>query len=574
MLGSMKPIVDERAADLIEQGWWTGVTWPGLLDRAASTAPEKAALVDPSNRSEFMDGSPRSLSWAQLADEVRRVGAVLHSLGVRRGDVVGVQLPNSVELPVAMLAIARLGALVCPFPVQYRRHELVPMCELADVTVFVTATRAVSRRLAADAVEFSADLAALRSVAVFGPADSEAVTQLDGDETSPEALAAFDDYVAGVELGSEDFVTIIWTSGTEGFPKGVPRTYGDWEVLGGACGQSAKLDAADVFLNPFPMVNGGGLAGMFVPWLLHGSTLVQHHPFDLAVFCREIENHRVTYTCAPPPVLNAVVSMDATEGDLSSLRVIGSGSAPMAGWMIDGWERGRGVEVLNMFGSNEGGLLFSEPETVPDPSMRGRLYPRYGVPGMPYRTDVARAMSARLVDLETGEVVDRPGQPGELRLKGPAIFVGYLDRGRQGFDEDGWFCTGDVFEISAEDPDLLVHVDRAKDLIIRGGFKISAAEIEAVVSGDPRVGEVAAVASPDPNLGERLCLFVVTAPGVDSFGLEDAVEIVRTEGFAKFKWPERLELVDALPRNPVGKVLKRELRRQLQAATTTGTESR
>ncbi|SKB05318.1 class I adenylate-forming enzyme family protein [Aeromicrobium choanae] len=556
---------EEQRRAFVADGWWTGRTWSGLLDQAARTRPDATALVDPPNRAAVMSGEPRSLTWAEASEEVRRIGAALHALGVRRGDVVGVQLPNVVELPLTLLAVARLGAIACPFPIQYRSHELVRMSELAGLGVFVTTTAALGRDLAGEAADFSTAVPGLRAVAAFGdPASDPRLVPLEADEP---AIAAADAYAAGLDLGSADPATIVWTSGTEGFPKGVPRAYGDWEVLGTACVQSPRLTSDDVLLNPFPMVNGGGLAGMFVPWLLTGCTLVQHHPFDLDLFCEQIEAHEVTYTCAPPPVLNAVVSGDGPDRDLSSLRAVSSGSAPLAGWMIDAWESGRGVEVLNLFGSNEGGMLFAEPETVPDPAQRGRLFPRYGRPGLAYRTRVASAMSARLVDLADGTEIDEPGRPGELRLKGPAIFSGYLGRGREGFDEDGWFCTGDVFEISHENEDLLVHVDRAKDLIIRGGYKISAAEIEAIVTADPRVAEAAAVALPDPDLGERLCLFVVPS-GDEPVRLDDVLQIVRAADVAKFKWPERLEIVEALPRNPVGKVLKRELRDQLR--TTTG----
>ncbi|MCL3837605.1 class I adenylate-forming enzyme family protein [Aeromicrobium duanguangcaii] len=549
-----------------EQGWWTGRTWSALVSQAVRATPDALALVDPINRATVMAGEPRSLTWAEVDVEVRRIAAALYGLGVRRGDVVGVQLPNVVELPLTLLAAARLGAVTCPFPIQYRSHELVRMCELAGVGVFISTTSALGRDLAADVADFRADVPGLRAVAAYGQPERDprlaSLTRADDD-----ARAEADAYAAGLQLGSADAVTIVWTSGTEGFPKGVPRAYGDWEVLGTACVQSPRLTADDVLLNPFPMVNGGGLAGMFVPWLLTGCTLVQHHPFDLDLFCEQIERHHVTYTCAPPPVLNAVVSGTGPDRDLSSLRVVSSGSAPLAGWMIDAWENGRGVEVLNLFGSNEGGMLFAEPETVPDPAQRGRLFPRYGRPGLAYRTDLAPAMSARLVDLADGSEIDTPGHPGELRLKGPAIFSGYLGRGREGFDEDGWFCTGDVFEISAENEDLLVHVDRAKDLIIRGGYKISAAEIESIVTADPRISEAAAVALPDPDLGERLCLFVVPS-GDEPIGLDEVVSIVRAADVAKFKWPERLEVVSALPRNPVGKVLKRQLRDRLSATTT------
>lgn len=559
---------EEQRAAFAAGGWWTGRTWSGLLDAAVAARPDALALVDPLDRATVMGGPVRSLTWAEAGEEVRRTSAALHALGVRRGDVVGVQLPNVVELPLTLVAIARLGAIACPFPIQYRSHELVRMSGLAGLGVFVTTTSALGRDLAAEAADFRERVPGLRAVAAFGdPASDPRLASLDATQ---EQVAEADAHAASLELGSSDPVTIVWTSGTEGFPKGVPRAYGEWEVLGTACTESPRLTADDVLLNPFPMVNGGGLAGMFVPWLLNGCTLVQHHPFDLELFCEQIERHRVTYTCAPPPVLNAVVSGRGPDRDLSSLRAVSSGSAPLAGWMIDAWESGRGVEVLNLFGSNEGGMLFAEPETVPDPAQRGRLFPRYGRPGLAYRTRVASAMSARLVDLSDGTEIDAPGRPGELRLKGPAIFSGYLGRGREGFDEDGWFCTGDVFEISAENEDLLVHVDRAKDLIVRGGYKISAAEIEAIVTADPRVAEAAAVAMPDPDLGERLCLFVVPASAAEPVGLAEVVEIVKAADVAKFKWPERLEVVPALPRNPVGKVLKRELREQLRASDSTG----
>ena len=151
-------------------------------------------------------------------------------------------------------------------------------------------------------------------------------------------------------------MTLSWTSGTEGFPKGVPRAHGDWQAVTLGTISTPKLTPDDVLLNPFPMVNAGGMAGMFMPWMMLGATLVQHHPFDLEVFLTQIEDERVTYTCAQPAVLNNLVANPEAMAahDISSLRAVGSGSAPLSAWMIEAWERDRGVEVLNLFGSNEG----------------------------------------------------------------------------------------------------------------------------------------------------------------------------------------------------------------------------
>jgi acyl-CoA synthetase (AMP-forming)/AMP-acid ligase II len=559
------------AADaFLRDGWWSGQVWDDHLRRQVAATPDKSSLVDPPNKVELTGDAPRRLTWVEVDALVERTARRLFEHGVREGDVVGVQLPNVVELPVALLAVTRLGAVVTPFPVQYRRHELVTMGGRAGIVAFLTTARAVGRDLAAEAVALAPELPSLRAVLTFGATAVDGAVNVEaGPDGEPEGFAA---YVAGRTPSPNDTATLAWTSGTEGVPKGVPRAHGDWEVVGRATSQSPHLTGDDVLLNLFPMVNAGGLGGMFMPWLLLGCTLAQHHPFSLDVFLGQIEEERVTYTCAPPLVLDTLMGDDAlySRRDLSTLRAVGSGSAPLNGWMIEKWEKEHGVEVLNLFGSNEGGILFADPDTVPDPYERGRLFPRYGVPGMPFRHDVAHAMQGRLVDLDDGSEITEPGRPGELRLKGPTIFPGYWGQGRDGFDDDGWFCTGDVFEISADRPDYLVHVDRAKDIIVRAGYKISAAELEALVSADPAVAEVAAVAVPDARTGEKVCLFVVPAPGHEPPTLESVVAALRAQDVATFKLPERLEVVDALPRNPVGKVLKRELRDRLAAAATGG----
>lgn len=564
----MRLFTDEVAEGYRRDGWWSGRTWSDRLDEHSSERPDVLALVDAPNRLSFTTGVPRSLTWADVGAEVDRLARVLFAHGVSAGTVVGVQLPNIVELPMIYLAVARLGGIVTPFPVQYRSYELERMGTAAGMQVFVTAAQAVSRPLAAESAAL--DVPTLAHVLAFGEEAGEGYELIDSHLAAQQPDPLFDEYVSSLSRHPNDCITLVWTSGTEGVPKGVPRAYGDWDVLGESCIQSPKLCSNDILLNPFPMVNGGGLAGMFVPWMILGATLIQHHPLALDVFIDQIEAHGVTYTCAPPMVLDALVADDSVVAgrDISTLRAVSSGSAPLSGWMIHRWEANRGVEVLNLFGSNEGGVLYADPDTVPDPAERGRFFPRYGVPGMPYRTAVAAAMQARLVDLEDGTEITETGRAGELRLKGPTIFSGYWHAGRSGFDEQGWFCTGDVFEISTHNPDYLTHVDRAKDLIIRGGYKISAAEIEGMLIAEPEIVEVAAVAMPDERLGERMCLFVVPADPSTPPTLESLISRLIDQDVAKFKLPERLEIVSTLPRNAIGKILKRELRERLTSAAT------
>ncbi len=303
----------------------------------------------------------------------------------------------------------------------------------------------------------------------------------------------------------------------------------------------------------------GGIGGMLVPWIETGATLVLHHPIDLPVFLGQLASEKITYTVAPPPLLNMLLRNDAMlEGlDLSNIRAITSGSAPLDPWMVEGWHD-RGIEIVNAFGSNEGASLLSTASTVPDPAERARYFP------FPERAGV----EVRLVDSDMGVEITEPGQPGELRFKGVTVFSGYLGSDGAEFDGDGFYRTGDIFEraISIDGRPLLRFIDRAKDIIIRGGMNVSAAEVEALVSTHPDVAECAVVASPDPDLGERVAVFVVptdsAAPSV-----ADLAEHLRGLDVASYKLPERVETIAVLPRNPVGKVVKAELRDMLAAAT-------
>ena len=565
----MRLYSEEQVAGFLRDGWWSGQTFLDLLAGHVSARPDRLSLVDPANRESITDGAPRRLTWAEVGAEVDRLARSLHRAGVRQDHVVGLQLPNGVELAIAYLAIARLGAIACPFPVQYARHELTQMGTMAGLRTFLTAARANKARLAERAYGLVGHIPTLTNVLAWGRDLPAGVVDLATDRPDAADDAAYETYLESIGLHPNDCVTLCWTSGTEGIPKGVPRSHGDWQAVALGTISTPKLTGDDVLLNPFPMVNAGGMAGMFLPWLMLGATLVQHHPFDLEVLLTQIETERVTYTCAPPAVLNSLVANPEAlaQHDLSSLRAVGSGSAPLSAWMIEAWERGRGVEVLNLFGSNEGLCLFGCPDTIPDPADRGRLFPRPGDPTFAWRARAGRETRSRLVDLETGLDITEPNHPGELRVSSPTIIAGYWGNVANPFDEQGYYRTGDIFEITGEGGHLLVYVDRAKDLISRGGYKVSAVEIESLLLSHPKVAAAALVGMPDDLLGERICAFVEPRRVDDPPTLEELLDVLRAQQVARFKWPERLEILAELPRNPVGKILKRTLRDQLRVST-------
>ncbi|WP_220182924.1 class I adenylate-forming enzyme family protein [Sphaerisporangium album] len=544
----------QRVERYTTDGWWTDDTVDRLFRERVSERPDAVAIVDPPNKPSLMDGPARRLTWAELGAEADRIAAVLLGTGLGAGDVVAVQLPNSVELAVTFLAAARIGAVLTPLPVQYREYELTQVITLAAPKVFVTAER-VGDRENAEIVR-RLEVPAPPLVLAWG----DLARDLETATADPAALTA---HVKGLRTDPNDCVTICWTSGTEATPKGVPRCHYDWFAVEANTTAAPSLTGDDVVLNPFPMVNMAGIGGIFLPWLRTGFALVQHHPFDLLVYLDQISEERVTYTLAPPALLTMLLQKPEMleRYDISSLTRIGSGSAPLPPWMVRGWQERHGIAIINFFGSNEGIALLSDPVTIPDPEERARFFPRPGVPGGTWLGTMS-ATSVRLVDTGTGEEITEPGRPGELRLSGPTVFAGYLagTATAEPFDEEGYLVTGDVFEIAGDGGRYLRYVDRTKDLIIRGGVNISAAELEGLLGGHPAVVEVAVIGYPDEVLGERVCAVVVARDDVDLGAL---VDFLRDKGLASYKLPERLVLVEALPRNAVGKILKRDLRERL-----------
>ena len=222
-----------------------------------------------------------------------------------------------------------------------------------------------------------------------------------------------------------------------------------------------------------------------------------------------------------------------------------------------------GLARYLLYGSNEGIALLGTPKDIPDPAVRAQYFPRSGA--RTWSITMSRRTLARIVDPVTGAEITEAGVPGELRIKGPGVFPGYLPAGGvpDPFDADGYLKTGDIPEIAGDGLEYLHYVDRSKDMVIRGGMKISAAELEGFIAGHPKVADVAVVAYPDEVLGERACAVVVPR-AEQTVTLEEIVAYLRGLSIATFRLPERLELRDELPRNPLGKILERELRDELR----------
>ncbi|MES2054848.1 MAG: class I adenylate-forming enzyme family protein [Pseudomonadota bacterium] len=552
-----------RVDDFTARGWWGDLTLDHWLQRNRADVPDRLAIVDPMNRASLDGKTPRRLTWGELGIEVDRVAAALLDLGLTKDDVLTYQLPNIIETVILALACSRLGLIISPVVMPYRAHELGHVIDTVRPAAIVTLAHFAGHDHAVMALALAGGREC--KVLVLGGNVPHGADDLDAAITAadPEKAVAYCD---AQPMQPAEVFTIFWTSGTEARPKGVPRDQNHWIVNAKMVAEAADIREAEVLLNPFPLVNIGSF-GLVTPWLMRRGTLVLHHPFDLKVFLEQIAAERVNYTIAAPAILNALLKtpglLDSV--DLTSLRAIGSGSAPLSPWMIEGFAHDHGIEVCNIYGSNEGASLFSDARQVPDHHDRARYFPRMGVAGIEWPGSESAAMvQTRLVDIETEQDVTEPGRPGELRFQGAATFGGYFESpeiSANAFDAAGFYRTGDLFEIAGDEAPYRFYrfVGRCKDIIVRGGVNISPAEIDDLLAGHPALKEAAVVGVPDERLGERMCVAAVPADG-HAPDLGEISGWLKGQGLAIFKLPELLVTVDALPRNAMNKVSRRDLR--------------
>ena len=552
--------------DYTSRGWWGRVTLWDLFVKNVAQQPDAEAVVDAANRAEFAYGAQRRLSWAQLAVEVDIFCLQLLAKGVARDDIVVMQLPNCVEQFVVYLSCARLGIIVSPVPVQYREHELGHVLHTTAAVAAITFARIGKM----DAPHFAGNMftrlqtehAALKEVIVWEDLPQGEISNTDRLVLKRAASAA--------QVTANDVFTICWTSGTEAQPKGVPRSHNEWLVVAPSIIEAAAIKPHARLLNSFPLVNMAGLSTAFASWLVLGGTVVQHQPFSLPVFLQQLRDEKIDYTVAAPAILNMLLHNEALLAGIDFKRLcrIGSGSAPLSDWMVRGFEEKHGVQIVNYFGSNEGAALSGNHIDIPDAALRAAFFPRAGVVGYDWSISTTRKIKTRLVDVLTGQDITTANTPGELRFSGPTIFSGYYaapELSQHAFDTQGFYKTGDLFEIAGEHLQYYRYVGRSKDLVIRGGVNISSEEIENLLLACPGVREAAVVGVPDDLLGEKVCACVVAIDGqVVNLELLNSF-LTDNKRIARYKLPEYLLPVLALPRNPVGKILKRELREQAKA---------
>ena len=513
-----------------------------------------AATVDlHGDRVAVVDGET-SLTYAELLEQARTFAASLVASGVAAGDRVAIWSFNSAEWIVAVLGIFEAGAVLVPVNTRFKGGEAAVVLSRSGAKVLVTVTDFLDTDYVAMLDAAGADLPALETtVVVRGPASGGAVSLDDflgraNDDARAEVARR------AAALGPEDPSDILFTSGTTGVPKGVVQTHGrtlgvatDWAAMTG-------LTADDRYLMVNPYFHMFGLKAGILASVSAGVRMYPQPVFDPVEVLRRVEQERITVLPGAPTLYQAILDQPGRDDhDLSSLRVAVTGAADIPVELIRRVRAELPFEiVVTGYGLTEAGTATAtspddDPETVA--TTVGRARPGFEV---------------RIADADGNEVA--PGEPGEVLLRGGSVMSHYLDDPEATaatFAEDGWLHTGDLGVL--DERGCLRIVGRSKDMFIVGGFNAYPAEIENLLLGHGDLAQAAVIGIPDERLGEVGMAFVVPRPGATVTG--EAVVAWAREHMANYKAPRRVEVVDELPINATGTVMKDVLR---ERATSLG----
>ena len=515
---------DEDSARFRAAGWWSDATLSDAVRSNAENSPEQPAYVDHPGV---------SLNWREFDRIASSLAERLAGIGVVRGDRVAVWHRDSAAIHVLFVAIERCGAVVVGIGARAGTREVAAILRSSRPKILI---RDQERSGAAAVVADECPVSTL----VLG-----------GDAGAPQLEVDAEAKALGVDsrLGPDDVFLINSTSGTTGLPKCVVHTQNRWHYFHQKAVANGLLTSDDIFLPVIPMPFGFGIWTSHTTPIYLGATAVILDRFSARAACEAIARHKVTVLCCVSTQLTMLMAEPVCrEHDLSSLRVVFAGGEALPYRPAAEFEELTGAKILQFYGSNETGMLSA---TTVDDSRRHRL-----------RTAgrIVPEMAVRLFDGDHDVTETGRGQPA---CRGPATSLGYLggtDHDKL-FTHDGWMRMGDICEIDADG--YLTVTGRTSDFILRGGKNISAAQVEDAAMTHPAVAVAAAVAMPDAVFGEKVCLYAELADS-QAIDLPELVQHLLALGVSKELLPERLIVVDELPRSSGGKIAKGQLREDIR----------
>ncbi|ENW8859547.1 medium-chain fatty-acid--CoA ligase [Escherichia coli] len=532
---------EQRRAAYRQQGLWGDASLADYWQQTARAMPDKIAVVD---------NHGASYTYSALDHAASCLANWMLAKGIESGDRIAFQLPSWCEFTVIYLACLKIGAVSVPLLPSWREAELVWVLNKCQAKMFFAPTLFKQTRPVDLILPLQNQLPQLQQIVgvdKLAPATSSlSLSQIIADNTP---------LTTAITTHGDELAAVLFTSGTEGLPKGVMLTHNN--ILASERAYCARLNLTwqDVFMMPAPLGHATGfLHGVTAPFLI-GARSVLLDIFTPDACLALLEQQRCTCMLgATPFVYDLLNLLEKQPADLSALRFFLCGGTTIPKKVARECQQ-RGIKLLSVYGSTE-----SSPHAVvnlDDPLSRFM------------HTDGYAAAGVEIKVVDDARKTLPPGCEGEEASRGPNVFMGYFDEPEltaRALDEEGWYYSGDLCRM--DEAGYIKITGRKKDIIVRGGENISSREVEDILLQHPKIHDACVVAMPDERLGERSCAYVVLKAPHHSLSLEEVVAFFSRKRVAKYKYPEHIVVIEKLPRTASGKIQKFLLRKDIMRRLT------
>ncbi|EIK7193691.1 medium-chain fatty-acid--CoA ligase [Escherichia coli] len=532
---------EQRRAAYRQQGLWGDASLADYWQQTARAMPDKIAVVD---------NHGASYTYSALDHAASCLANWMLAKGIESGDRIAFQLPGWCEFTVIYLACLKIGAVSVPLLPSWREAELVWVLNKCQAKMFFAPTLFKQTRPVDLILPLQNQLPQLQQIVgvdKLAPATSSlSLSQIIADNTP---------LTTAITTHGDELAAVLFTSGTEGLPKGVMLTHNN--ILASERAYCARLNLTwqDVFMMPAPLGHATGfLHGVTAPFLI-GARSVLLDIFTPDACLALLEQQRCTCMLgATPFVYDLLNLLEKQPADLSALRFFLCGGTTIPKKVARECQQ-RGIKLLSVYGSTE-----SSPHAVvnlDDPLSRFM------------HTDGYAAAGVEIKVVDDARKTLPPGCEGEEASRGPNVFMGYFDEPEltaRALDEEGWYYSGDLCRM--DEAGYIKITGRKKDIIVRGGENISSREVEDILLQHPKIHDACVVAMPDERLGERSCAYVVLKAPHHSLSLEEVVAFFSCKRVAKYKYPEHIVVIEKLPRTASGKIQKFLLRKDIMRRLT------
>ncbi|EHC1568275.1 medium-chain fatty-acid--CoA ligase [Escherichia coli] len=532
---------EQRRAAYRQQGLWGDASLADYWQQTARAMPDKIAVVD---------NHGASYTYSALNHAASCLANWMLAKGIESGDRIAFQLPGWCEFTVIYLACLKIGAVSVPLLPSWREAELVWVLNKCQAKMFFAPTLFKQTRPVDLILPLQNQLPQLQQIVgvdKLAPATSSlSLSQIIADNTP---------LTTAITTHGDELAAVLFTSGTEGLPKGVMLTHNNILASERAYCVRLNLTWQDVFMMPAPLGHATGfLHGVTAPFLI-GARSVLLDIFTPDACLALLEQQRCTCMLgATPFVYDLLNLLEKQPADLSALRFFLCGGTTIPKKVARECQQ-RGIKLLSVYGSTE-----SSPHAVvnlDDPLSRFM------------HTDGYAAAGVEIKVVDDARKTLPPGCEGEEASRGPNVFMGYFDEPEltaRALDEEGWYYSGDLCRM--DEAGYIKITGRKKDIIVRGGENISSREVEDILLQHPKIHDACVVAMPDERLGERSCAYVVLKAPHHSLSLEEVVAFFSRKRVAKYKYPEHIVVIEKLPRTASGKIQKFLLRKDIMRRLT------